>query len=89
MRKEVVKTQKTCDDGLVRVFQTPKGPHVYVGDFRVHHWMPGVILGGIALLGAICDDNKEHRKNYFFLGLVGTLLVLDDLPDFLSFLEGN
>jgi len=51
--------------------------------------MPGVILGGIALLGAVFDDNKENRKKYAVLGLVGALLVVDDLPDFVSFLQGN
>jgi len=77
------------DDGVIRVFQTPKGPHVYVGNSRVHHWMPGIILEGIALLGAIFDDNKENREKYAALGLVGILLILDDLPDFISFIQGN
>jgi hypothetical protein len=49
--------------------------------------MPGVILGGIALLGTIFDDDKENRKKYAVLGLLGALLVLDDLSDFVSFLQ--
>lgn len=51
--------------------------------------MPGIILEGIALLGAIFDDNKENREKYAALGLVGILLILDDLPDFISFIQGN
>jgi hypothetical protein len=77
------------NDGLIRIFQTPKGPHVYLGNARIHHWMPGIIIGGIALLGATFDDNKENRQKYAVLGLVGSLLVLDDLPDFISFLQGK
>jgi hypothetical protein len=65
------------------------GPHVYLGNARIHHWMPGIIIGGIALLGATFDDNKENRQKYAVLGLVGSLLVLDDLPDFISFLQGK
>jgi hypothetical protein len=37
--------------------------------------MPGVFLEGIALLGAIFDDNKENREKYAVLGLVGALLI--------------
>jgi hypothetical protein len=51
--------------------------------------MPGIITEGIALLGAIFDDNKENRQKYEAIGLVGELLVLDDLPDFIPFLQGK
>ena len=51
--------------------------------------MPGIILGSIAILGVMFDDNKENRKKYAALGLVGALLILDDLPDFVAFLQGN
>jgi hypothetical protein len=87
--KEVIETQKVYDDGLVRVFQAPAGPRVYLGEFRVHHWMPGVLLGGAALLGVIFDDSRENRKKYAALGLIGALLILDDLPDFLAFLQSK
>lgn len=79
--------QEVYNDGLIRVFQTPKGPHVYLGNSRIHHWMPGVILGGIAILGAIFDTDKENRRKYAALGLIGALLVLDDLPDLISYLQ--
>ena len=81
--------QEVYNDGLIRVYQTPRGPHVYLGNSRIHHWMPGVILGGIALLGTVLDNNKKNREKYAVLGLVGALLVLDDLPDFVSFLKGK
>jgi hypothetical protein len=51
--------------------------------------MPGVFLGSVALLGAIFDDAKKNREKYAALGLIGALLILDDLPDFLSFLQGK
>jgi len=81
--------QEMYNDGFIHIIQTPKGPHVYLGNSRIHYWMPGVILGGIALLGAILDDNKKNREKHAVLGLVGALLVLDDLPDFISFLQGK
>jgi hypothetical protein len=81
--------QEVYNDGFVRIFQTAEGPRVYFGDFRVHHWMPGVVLGGIALLGTLFDDNRRNREKYAALGLIGALLVLDDLPDFISFLKEN
>jgi hypothetical protein len=71
---------------LVRVIQTLTGPQLYLKGFRVHHWMPGIALGGLALLGAVLDDNRENKKKYAALGLVGVLLLLDDLPDFIAFL---
>jgi hypothetical protein len=85
----VIGMQKVYDNGLLRVFQAPAGPRVYLGNFRVHHWMPGVFLGSVALLGAIFDDAKKNREKYAALGLIGALLILDDLPDFLSFLQGK
>jgi hypothetical protein len=51
--------------------------------------MPGVVLAGIALFGAPFDDNKKNREKYAALGIFGALLVLDDLPDFISFLNGS
>ena len=81
--------QAIYDNGLVQVFQTPNGPQVYLSNARIHHWMPGIMLGGLGLLGLLLDDKKQNRPKYILLSLIGALLVLDDLPDFLSFLEGS
>lgn len=81
--------QRVYDDGFIRVFQTPKGPQIYLGNARIHHWMPGVVLGGLGLLGLLLDDDKRNRPLYIGLGLIGALLVLDDFTDFFSFLQGN
>jgi len=51
--------------------------------------MPGIMLGSIAILGVVFEDNKENRKKYAALGLIGALLILDDLSDFVAFLRGN
>jgi hypothetical protein len=76
-------------DNLIRIYNTPKGPHVYLGDFRVHHWMGGLVAGGIGVWGLISDKNKNRRDLYLFLCLAGSLAFLDDLADFISFIQGN
>ena len=81
--------QMVYDDGFLRVFQTSKGPQVYLGNTRIHHWIPGVILGSLGLLGLLLDDDKRNRPQYIGLSLIGALLILDDLPDVFSFLQGN
>ena len=81
--------QKIYDDGFVQVFDTPKGPHVYMGEARVHHWMAGVLLLGIGLMGSLFDKSKRRRPGYILSILVGGLVVLDDLADLISFLQGE
>lgn len=76
-------------EALIRIYSTPKGPHVYAGDFRIHHWMGGLVAVGIGVLGLLFDKNKKHRDSYFLLCLVGSIAFLDDLPDFISFLQEN
>lgn len=82
-----MQSTKIYDDGLLRIFRTPKGPRVYLGENRVHHWMGGVVLIGTGLIGLLIDGNKKHRRWYGSCAIAGGILVLDDLPDFLSFLQ--
>lgn len=84
-----MKLQTVYDDGVLQVLQTPKGPQIYLGTTRIHHWMPGIMLGGLGLLGLLLDDKKQNRPRYVLISLIGALLVLDDFLDFLSFLEGS
>ena len=82
-----MQSAKIYDDGLLRIFGAPKGPRVYLGDLRVHHWMGGAVLIGAGLIGLLIDSNKKHRQWYGFCAIAGSVLVLDDLPDFLAFLQ--
>ena len=81
--------QKIYDDGFVRVFNTSKGPHIYMGEVRVHHWMAGILMLGVGLIGCLFDKSKRRRPWYILSILIGGLCVLDDLLDLLSFLEGE
>jgi len=75
------------NDRLLRITGTPSGPRVYLADTRIHHWMPGLLLTGVGLLGLLFDDNKVRRRWYCLSTFFGGLLVLDDLKDFLLFLQ--
>jgi hypothetical protein len=72
---------------IVRIYSTPKGPHVYFGDHRVHHWTVGLIATVVGALGLIFDKNKNRKPLYAILCVGGTIAFLDDLPDFIHFLE--
>lgn len=87
--KQEVSEMQVHNDGVLRVFQTPNGPQVFLGSSRIHHWMPGVVFVALSLLGAVFDDRRENRGRYIGLGLAGLVLVLDDLPDFISFIQGK
>ena len=82
-----MQSAKMYDDGVLRIIRTPRGPRVYLGENRIHHWMGGVTLVGIGLIGLLTDGNKKHRQWYGLCAVAGGILVLDDLPDFLSFLQ--
>lgn len=77
----------TYVDGFIQIVKTSKGSRVFVNSIRLHHWMPGVILAGLGLLSLIFDDDEENRYKHLVSCLVGALLILDDLPDFVSFLQ--
>ena len=77
----------TYGDDFIRTVKTSGGSRVFVNNIRLHHWMPGVILAGLGLLSLIFDDNEESRYKHLVSCLVGALLILDDLSDFVSFLQ--
>ena len=72
---------------LIRIYNTPKGSHVYFGDVRVHHWTGGLIATIIGTLGLFFDEDKDRRPFYMALLVGGVVAFLDDLPDFMLFLE--
>ena len=76
------------ETALVRIYDTPKGPHVYFGDVRIHHWTVGLATAFIGALCLIFDKDKRRRPFYALLCFGGFVAFLDDLPDFVSFLEG-
>jgi hypothetical protein len=74
-------------ENQLKVYNTPNGPQVYVGNVRIHHWPAGLtsaIIGGAGLL----FDNKKRSDLYTSLLLAGGLAFVDDLPDFLKFIDG-
>ena len=73
----------------MRIYNTPKGPHVYFADFRIHHWTAGLVAAVIGALGLLFDKNKKRRGFYFLLCLAGSVAFLDDFEDFASFVEEN
>jgi hypothetical protein len=77
------------ETALIRIYDTPKGPHVYLGDVRVHHWIVGLGTAFVGTLGLIFDRNKRRRPLYLLLCLGGFIAFLDDIPDFVSFVEGS
>ena len=78
-----------AQESLIKIYDTPKGPHVYFADIRLHHWTAGLVAAGIGALGLLFDKNKKRRGFYLLLCLAGSVAFLDDLPDFVSFLEEN
>jgi hypothetical protein len=78
-----------AQDSLIKIYTTPRGPHVYIGDLRVHHWVAGLIISGIGISGLFLDKNKDRRAFYCLLYFGGLVIFLDDLPDFISFFQSN
>jgi len=74
---------------LLRVYDTPKGPHVYLADIRIHHWMAGLGTATIGVLGLLFDKNKKQRGIYLVLCFAGCIAFLDDFEDFVFFVEEN
>jgi hypothetical protein len=68
----------------IRVYKTPNGPQVYLGNLRIHHWQGGLVSAIIGGLGLIFDNDKNRRSLYGGLLIGGSLVFLDDLPDFLK-----
>ena len=75
-------TEKT-----LQVVNTPNGPQVYLSNIRIHHWQAGAVSATIGLLGLLLDDKSKNRNFYTALTLAGTMAFVDDLPDFLNFVD--
>lgn len=71
----------------IRVYDTPNGPQVYLGNIRIHHWQAGAASAIIGGLGLLLDDNKRRKDRYDTLLLGGILIFLHDLPDFVAFMD--
>ena len=71
----------------IQVYTTPNGPQVYFGTLRIHHWPLGLTSALIGSLGLLFDDNKKHTNRYTSLLIGGTLAFIDDLPDFIKFVD--
>ena len=78
---------KTMDSNAIRIYNTPKGPQVYFGSLRIHHWPIGLASAILGVLGLLFDDDNNHGKYYTGLFIGGVLTFLDDLPDFLAFID--
>ena len=74
-------------ENLIRIYNTPKGPQVYFGAIRIHHWPVGLTSTIIGALGLIFDDEDDHKKYYMALFLGGVITFIDDMPDFLTFIR--
>jgi len=75
------------ENTLIRIYDTPKGPHVYFGDLRVHHWAAGLGALFIGTFGLFLDKQKDRRFLYALLCIGGFVAFLDDLSDFLLLFE--
>jgi len=76
-----------AQEPLLRIYDAPKGPHVYFADIRIHHWMAGLVTATIGVFGLIFDKNKKRRGVYLVLCFAGSIAFLDDFEDFVSFVE--
>jgi len=74
-------------ENTIRVYNTPNGPQVYFGTVRIHHWHAGLASAAIGALGLLFDDNKKRKNLYGVLLIGGAIAFLDDLPDFITFID--
>jgi len=75
------------NENAIRVYNTPNGPQVYFGNVRIHHWHSGLASAIIGGLGLLFDDNKKRKNLYDVLVIGGAIAFLDDLPDFIEFID--
>jgi len=65
----------------------PKGISLNVGEFRIHHYMIGIAIIIMTIIGINIIDKKKRKKiitvSTFFLGF-GGYLILDQLPNILT-----
>jgi hypothetical protein len=74
-------------ENAIRIYNAPGGPQVFVGGVRIHHWQAGLASAVIGGLGMLFDDNKKRKNLYDVLIIGGAIAFLDDLPDFVKFLD--
>ncbi len=74
-------------DNAIRIYDTPNGPQVFVGNVRIHNWHAGAVTAVIGTLGLLFDDNEKRKNFYDALVVVGAVAFLDDLPDFIKFID--
>ena len=60
--------------------EKPAGIRFQIGNFRVHHYMIGLI---ILALGTPIAIKWDKKLGYFMIGF-GTVLVVDQLPNLIS-----
>jgi hypothetical protein len=70
--------------GFIEVYSNPGGPRVCIGGVRVHHWQVGLIALISGAFGASLDRDKDRQALYRLISLIGLIVFLDDLPDFIS-----
>lgn len=75
------------NSSAIRIYNTPQGPQVYFGALRIHHWPIGLASAILGTLGLLFDDDNNHRNYYTALFLGGVVAFVDDLPDFLAFID--
>jgi hypothetical protein len=78
---------KAMTENAIRVYNTPNGPQVYFGTVRIHHWQAGLASAVIGALGLRFDDDKKRKNLYGALLIGGAVAFLDDLPDFIKFID--
>jgi hypothetical protein len=74
-------------ENTIRVYNTPNGPQVYFGNVRIHHWHVGAAATLIGALGLLFDDDKKRTNLYRTLLIGGAIVFVDDLPDFITFID--
>jgi hypothetical protein len=74
-------------DNAIRIYDTPNGPQVFVGNVRIHHWQAGAAAAVIGTLGLLFDDDQKRKNLYDVLVIGGAVAFLDDLPDFIKFID--
>ena len=74
-------------ENAITVYDSPNGPQVYLETVRIHHWPTGLTASIIGAIGLLFDDNQKRTNLYSSLLIGGAITFLDDLPDFIKFID--